>query len=169
MITDWRSNVVRTIVIRTRKKERSGTYYVRAFEKQGIRIGKIVRTLLEDISLPAVDRAVQTSLIAASNADLDCPSCYTLQTTLAMGHGIARLEYCSLEEVLQFRLEYTDQPMGERFIVAMNPVLKNDNQSHLLSVECNERGLWLYSYTYDLKTVRNKLNQFLWKLPASSL
>ena len=166
MVIDWQSKIVRTVMLPA--GYRTSAYYINACEQQGIRVGKTVRALFDNITLPVITEAAPTSIVRVSNADLDCVSCYTLQTTLVMGRSIANLEYCSLEEVLQFRLEYMDQPMNEQLIAITDPVEKAGNKSDILSIEHDKHGLWLYSHSYDLTTVRNSLSQFLWKLPASS-
>ena len=58
------------------------------------------------------------------------------------------LDLCPAEVGPQLRLQYKDQPEGERLIVAMNPITVSGGVLLLFSVGRGGSGLWLSSY-YD--------------------
>ncbi|HSX25072.1 MAG TPA: hypothetical protein VLG69_03850 [Candidatus Andersenbacteria bacterium] len=147
--------------------QRTGVDYIQMFERQGIRIGSIVRDFLLEAVFSRVEKQKQVLFIPVSNFDLGClKDCYSLEKTFTIGQNDACLEYCDVEEVLQFRTAYKDQPKGERLIVAMKP-FEHATRVQLLSVEHDESGLWIYSYPHNLKDMRNRKNEFLWKLPSA--
>ena len=53
------------------------------------------------------------------------------------------LELCPPEVGPQLRLQYQDQPNGERILVAMEPIIVSDGDPDVFSVERYVSGLWL--------------------------
>lgn len=53
------------------------------------------------------------------------------------------LELCPPEVVLQFRLEYKDQPLDERLYVAMKPIASSDGEPRIFVLVHNAGGLGL--------------------------
>ena len=56
------------------------------------------------------------------------------------------LELCPPEVGPQLRLQYQDQPNGERILVAMEPIIVSDGDSDVFGVERVGSGLWLYGF-----------------------
>ena len=54
------------------------------------------------------------------------------------------LELCPAEVGPQLRLQYQDQPNGERILVAMEPIIASDGYPLVFNVGRGESGLWLY-------------------------
>lgn len=53
------------------------------------------------------------------------------------------LELCPREVVLQFRLNYKDQPLDELLYVAMKPIVSSDCRPSIFVLVHNADGLWL--------------------------
>lgn len=55
------------------------------------------------------------------------------------------LELCPNEVGLQLRLQYTDQPMNERVVVAMEPITGSDGDLDVFGVAHDDDGRWLHA------------------------
>ncbi|MDE3244272.1 MAG: hypothetical protein KGO52_16325 [Nitrospirota bacterium] len=53
------------------------------------------------------------------------------------------LELCSPEVGPEFRLQYDNQPLGERVYIAMKPITASDGEPRIFVVEHNSNGLSL--------------------------
>jgi hypothetical protein len=53
------------------------------------------------------------------------------------------LELCPPEVAPHYRLEYKDQPLGERLYVAMKPIITSDGEPRIFVLEHNADGLSL--------------------------
>lgn len=57
------------------------------------------------------------------------------------------LELCPAEVGPQLRLQYKDQPKGERLIIAMEPIAVSDGHLYVFNVEHGYDGLWLLGHS----------------------
>lgn len=69
------------------------------------------------------------------------------------------LSLCLAEVGPQLRLQYADQPFGEKLHIAMETIYGADGGHHIFKVERNERGLWLC--TEDTATATS-IECYLW-------
>ncbi len=63
------------------------------------------------------------------------------------------LDACSPEIGPQLRLQYSDQPRGEKLYVGMDPIIGWHNVTKIFTIKCTENGKWLESSLCDWETL----------------
>jgi len=108
----------------------------------GFRIGEWASRILEKVALATKQESVD--LVIPSVAELGFSECATIEQIYeaALKRGY---QLCPAEVGPQFRLQYADQPMGERLIIAMEPITDSGGYRRVFYVGRGGYGLWLYS------------------------
>ena len=92
-------------------------------EKTGHRIGDCGGDILKKIDVAT--EPTEVDLIVLSNAELGFPDGCTVAETYEAAQKLG-LELCPAEVGPQLRLQYTNQPMDEWLLVAMDPITDSD-------------------------------------------
>ena len=87
----------------------------------------------------------EVDLIVLSNAELGSPDGCTVAQTYEAAQKLG-LELCPAEVGPQLRLQYTNQPMDEWLLVAMDPITDSDGTLSVFRVVRHEDGSWLIGY-----------------------
>ena len=74
------------------------------------------------------------------------------------------LGLCPLETGPQYRIKYTNQPMGERFRIGMKQITDRDGNPNVFNLKRNEDGLWLNDYWTGPAGEWNPENEFVFRL-----
>ncbi len=99
---------------------------------------KTVRLRVAELGFPA---GALTREIIGSDQDRDLfghPAPYTGGRIVQLG-----LDLCPPEVGPQLRLQYDDQPRGERVFIGMRPIISSDGEPRLFVVEHGQEGLSL--------------------------
>jgi len=99
---------------------------------------KIVRLRVADLGFP---NGATTKEIIGTDNDTDQHG-YSVPFTGGRGSQLG-LELCLPEVAPQYRLDYKDQPLGERLHVAMKPIACSDGEPRIFVLEHNTNGLSL--------------------------
>jgi|GEM_PF-5269177 len=105
----------------------------------GIRLDHWGGNILKRIA-PAAPEEIE--LVLVTNAELGLPCGWKVSETFANAKA-GRLLPVPAEVGYQLRLDYPDQPLGERILVGMDPVASSYDSSLVFSVARNEFGVWL--------------------------
>jgi len=111
-----------------------------AFRSTGTASRKVglARVTVTDLGFPA---CATTREILGADDDTDedgDPAPFTAGRGCELG-----LELCEPDVAPHLRLEYKDQPPGERLLVAMKPIRSSDGEPRIFVIEHNDQGLGL--------------------------
>ena len=131
----------------TWKTVKMGTYkdandFTIAFKKYGFRISDWAGDILKKITL--ADTETEIELVLVTVADLG----FTKATRRDAIYNRAKelgLDLVPAEVGPQLRLAYTDQPMGEWLLMAMEPIADSDGDLDVFDVERYGDGQWLFA------------------------
>ncbi len=108
----------------------------------GYLLGDWASNLFDQKDFTVASKLTEVDLVIASNTDLGRPKGCTFQETcdliIAAGYPL-----CEPEDGPQLRLQYPDQPKGERLIMAMKPIHGSDGSMSVFRVEHDGGGRWL--------------------------
>ncbi len=114
----------------------------RALKAGGYLLGDWASNLFDQEDFKVASKLTEVDLVVASNADLGRPKGCTFKETydliIAAGHPL-----CEPEDGPQLRLQYPDQPKGERLILAMKPIRDSGGALGVFSVERDDDDRWL--------------------------
>ncbi len=130
----------KTITIGTQKSVKDLT---KALTGNGFRISNWAGDILKKITLAAAE--TELSLVLVSVADLG----FTKATRRDAIYDRAKelgLDLVPAEVGPQLRLAYTDQPLNEWMVMAMEPISDSDGGLRVFGVGLNVDGRWLDSY-----------------------
>jgi hypothetical protein len=129
----------KTIKIGTQKSVKDLT---KALTGNGFRISDWAGDILKKITL--ADAETEIELVLVSVADLG----FTKATRRDAIYDRAKelgLDLVPAEAGPQLRLQYTDQPMNEWMLMAMEPITDSDGAPYVFSVGRHDDGRWLRS------------------------
>ncbi len=133
----------KTIKIGTQKSVKDLT---KALTGNGFRISDWAGDILKKITLAAAETEIE--LVLVSVADLG----FTKATRRDVIYDRAKelgLDLVPAEVGPQLRLAYTDQPLNEWMVMAMEPITGSDGGLGVFNVEHYDVGRWLRSYSGD--------------------
>jgi hypothetical protein len=111
--------------------------YRAALEANGDKIGDYANQILEKIPIAVTE--TQIRLISKTNAELGFPNGATRQESYDRGLELGYF-LCPAEVGPASRLACPDQPRGEYFLVAMEPIIDSVGRLCVFSVGHNNRG-----------------------------
>lgn len=89
------------------------------------------------------ENSERLELVRLTIKDLGFPKGATTQEIFDKATALG-LDLCPAEVGPQLRLQYKDQPLGERLYIAMKQILDRDGNSYVFKLERYEDGLWLH-------------------------
>lgn len=121
-----------------------------ALKTAGYRIGDYANDILgkEDFAQPIATTATSVDLIVVTVGDLGFKQGATREKIYAKAKRLG-LELLPAEAGPQLRLQYSDQPMNEWNVIAMEPITDSDGSLGLFSVGRIDDGRWLRSCYVD--------------------
>ncbi|MFZ2303694.1 MAG: hypothetical protein WAV98_02820 [Minisyncoccia bacterium] len=110
-----------------------------AIKIAGMYIGDWGNDILSKPVFTASTEETEIDLVVVSNADLGFRDGAELKDTYARALELG-LDLCPNEVGPQLRLQYTDQPIGEWLLIAMEPIVDSDGNRILFHVERRDGG-----------------------------
>jgi len=136
--------------VKTRKVElgtgiKDGTTFEKEIVTQRMKASNYAKQLLESPNFKVIGEHADVDLVEVSVASLGFTrnTRYDAICTRAKELG---LELCPAEVGPQLRLQYTDQPMGESIIIAMNAISDRDGDPNVFDVDRVVGDLWLRTH-----------------------
>ncbi|MDD4995027.1 MAG: hypothetical protein PHW53_00940 [Patescibacteria group bacterium] len=117
--------------------------FCQALAAARVRVGSRARDIMNKPAFTAAIEETEVDLVAASVAELGFPegATWTEINKRAKERGLA---LCPAEVGPQLRLQYPDQPMGERRLIAMEPITDSDGDIRVFNVgHDDDDGCWL--------------------------
>ena len=132
------------------EKERKWHNSSVADESLKIQLSEYAKDMMQKIGTrehPALEEKEMFSLVRLKVGDLGFPQ-GKYPTTDEIYKRIEELglELCPPETGPQYRIKYTNQPMGELFRVGMKQIADRDDHPYVFSLLRREDGLWLDVY-----------------------
>jgi len=113
-----------------------------ASEKKGIKIDNLTKTLLNQLDFKAAEEEQEIDLLKLTAADLGFKG-MTKRREIYRRLKFFGLETCPIE-AFQLRLQYLNQPDGERILIGTEPITDPiDNSLKIFVVGCKDSRLWL--------------------------
>jgi hypothetical protein len=121
--------------------------------------------ILDESSFTVSEAVVSVDLVNVSVSDLGFKySSARLVHIFAMAFSLG-LELCPAEMGPRLCLHYGDQSKGERFFIAMEPIIYSGGPACVFGVECDHDGLWLITRSADLGSFWNPDERFVFVRP----
>ena len=136
----------------------------KALKANGQRIGDWGNDILGKPAFTMADKETEIDLVVVSNADLGFKEGAYLKDTYKRALELG-LVLCPNEVGPQLRLQYTDQPMNEWLLVAMEPIKVSDGALLVFYVVRNDGGSWLHGHNGHPGNRRYAGNRFVFALP----
>jgi len=136
----------------------------KALKANGHRIGDWGNDILGKPAFTMADKETEIDLVVVSNADLGFKEGAYLKDTYKRALELG-LVLCPNEVGPQLRLQYTDQPMNEWLLVAMEPIKVSDGALLVFYVVRNDGGSWLHGHNGHPGNRRYAGNRFVFALP----
>lgn len=114
--------------------------YRKMLKTAGFRVSDWTSDVLE--KTPVATEAQELDLVTITVAELGFTG-WTRYDEICRRAKERRLELCPAEVGPALRLAYTDQPMGEWLVVAMDHLVGSDGRRYVFYVERDEDGSWL--------------------------
>lgn len=153
-------------------------------QKQGFQVSDYAKYMVEhmrDYGEKAVPAAIinkVTSIFGKKKEDIQSERIETVRLTprdLGFNQGATiddiykkgkefGLELCPPEVGPQYRLQYTNQPMGEWFFIAMKQISDPDGGPSVFNLRHGDDGVWLYYHWAEPDDRWNPDNQFVFRL-----
>ncbi len=128
----------------------TATDFRTALKKAGCRIGNWANDILGQptftASVSVVEQVIR--LVVASVAELGFNRGASYEKICARARELG-LQLCPPEVGPQLRLQYTDQPLSEWLVIAMEPISDSSGLLSVFYVERDDVGLWLRSCRGD--------------------
>lgn len=133
--------VWKTVKLGLRK---SADEYRKAIEASGNRFSDWASDIIGRPEFKTAAEECEVDLVVASNAELGFPQGATVKQTFDRAKELG-LELCPNEIGPALLEHYQDQPVGEWFLIAMEPIAGSDGRLHVFRVGRDELALWLYA------------------------
>jgi len=101
--------------------------------------------LATGVTTSSADKETEIDLVVVSNDDLGVKKGAYFKDTYKRALELG-LVLCPNEVGPQLRLQYTDQPMGEWLLIAMDPIEDSDGDLSVFRVGRDGVGAWLFGY-----------------------
>lgn len=137
----------KTIKLGTQKSVKDLT---KALTDDGFRISDWAGDILKKITL--ADAETEIELVLVSVADLGFSKATRRDAIYDRAKEFG-LDLVPTEVGPQLRLQYTDQPLNEWMVMAMEPIMDSDGDQHVFRVAHDDDGRWLYSGNGDPASV----------------
>ncbi len=113
-------------------------------EKAKINISDYARRMMENKDFLTFKKSEQIDLVRLKVGDLGVPKQYPTTDEIYKRAEELGLELCPPETGPQYRLQYTDQPLGEWLRIGMKQITSSDGNPHVFCLVRDVGGLWLY-------------------------
>lgn len=130
----------------------------------GHRIGNWGNDILGKPAFKTAGKETEIDLVVVSNADLGFKEGALLKDTYKRALELG-LVLCLNEVGPQLRLQYTDQPMGEWLLIAMEPIEVSGGGLNVFHVERDDGGSWLRGSSGRPDDRRRAGSRFVFALP----
>lgn len=114
----------------------------KALKKASMKIGDWGNDILGKPAFTVSDREMELDLVNLSVADLGFKDGATRKDIIAKAIEQG-MELCPAEVGPQIRLQYPDQPKGEWFVIAMEPITDSNGSLSVFDVAHDKGGRWL--------------------------
>lgn len=121
--------------------ENSSENYRKALLNANVRIGMSVGDLLNHI--PVSHEQIGLNLVALSAADLGFKNNAKYSKICSAGIELGH-KFCPAEAAVALRLNYPDQPSGERLCIAMEAIQDSTDHRGIFVIEHDNNGLGFY-------------------------
>ena len=147
----------RTITLGTHK---SASALLTALGSTGYRVSDWARDLMNQSAFTLAKKKVEVNLVRVTVKELGFPKGATRKEIYDRAAELG-LKLCPAEVGPALRLAYTDQPMGEWLLIAMNPITDSGGFPRLFRVDHDRDGLWLHTRWSDPVYVWNPGDEFV--------
>ena len=117
---------------------------LRQLEEKGIKISDYARDMINSADFTTGKESEAANLVRLTVESLGFPRGATTDEIYRKAEELG-LELCPAEVGLQYRLKYSDQPMGEHFFIGMKQITDRDGRPRVFNLARDEHGLWLNS------------------------
>ena len=135
-----------------------------ALDTAGVHIGDTAEEILHRPAFTVSKVKTRLQLVILAAADLGFGEHVSLAAFYARAQQLG-YELCTPEVVVQLRLQYRDQPVGEFLNIAMDPMATFDGQLTGLSVANGGAGLMIVGEPLSLDSVRDRSARFVFVRP----
>lgn len=115
-----------------------------ALKRGGNRISDWANDILGKPAFTAASQEIEVDLVLVSAAELGYKDGATYRDICQRAKEFG-LDRCPAEVGPQLRQQYTDQPLNERLVIAMEPITGSSGGLFVFVVVRYDVGLWLYS------------------------
>ncbi len=124
----------------------------RAFGDLGMKLSKDVDALLENHPFAISTQETEVDLVAPTLKSLGFSQDPVWYKQICPKVEQLKLEMCTIEIVLQLRLQYEDQPLRDHFLVGMEPIVilnrSNISRSNIFEIKHSTVGLSINSMEF---------------------
>lgn len=113
-----------------------------SLEINGMKIGNWASDILGKPEFTVATKETKVNLVVVTVEQLGFKNGATREQIYTRAKELG-LELCPPEVGPQLRLQYKDQPINERLVIATEPICGSDGYFKLFGVECDCGGLWL--------------------------
>lgn len=117
----------------------------RSLKQSGCKIGDWANDILGKRGFAVATKETEVDLVVVSVAELVFPNGATRQEIYQRAQQMG-LELCPPEVGPQLRLQYKDQPNGDRLLIGMEPITGSGGNLGVFCVGRDDDELWLYGY-----------------------
>lgn len=120
--------------------------YLAAFKKADIKVSDWARDLMGKIKYRKKKETIEVETVSVKDLGFDTSTDRNriYEKAQEKGYGILPAEVA-----LAYRLAYTDQPMSEWILAAMEPIADSDGDLSVFNVARDEDGQWLNTNYVD--------------------
>ena len=119
--------------------------FQKALEEAGCEVSDWASDILGKPTFTVSETEMDVDLVVVSNVELGFRGGAKFKDIYACAKELG-LELCPAEVGPGLRLQYKDQPKGEGFIVAMEPIIDSYGRPLVFRVEHNDEGLLLHGH-----------------------
>jgi len=130
----------KTIELGTGLKTRDD--FLTALEQQNNYISDFSKDIMSKPEFIVAPKETKEKLIILSVSDLGFSQGATIKDIYLKAQELG-LELCPPETGPQLRLQYTDQPTNEYYLIGMKPISDSSGLPRLFDVNCHDGGSWL--------------------------
>jgi hypothetical protein len=135
-----------------------------ALDAAEIHVGDLAAQALHRPAFTRSNAKTSVQLVLLSAADLGFGQRVPLAELYARARKLG-YELCPPEVVVQLRLQYRDQPLGEVLNVAMEPIATFDGELASLSIANGGAGLMIVGQPMSAESVPDRVTRFVFVRP----
>lgn len=136
-------------------------------EKNGFQVSQWARDIMSQEPFTAAVTEEEANLVVLSVAELGFKEGARYDQICARGIEMG-MELCPAEVGPQLRLQYSDQPLGEWLVIAMEAICDSHGYLVVFHAEHDDGGLWLHSYYGSPGDFFNADDRFVFRARKSS-